>query len=138
MDMKMQIGAMVVALVGAIRIRFPKLDGLLVLLVTMLLAIGLDALYVPAAPLDVVRTGIGIGLAAAGIMHLVSYGAGKFGDAMGQGMATIPPPAPVTTNIVQLAPETTADAVTKALQSVQDEPTPPTPPKPPPGPKSAA
>lgn len=78
-----QVTAGVVAIVGAVRDRWPALPTLALLVVACAVGIGGAVLYLPGALLDEVRAGVLCGLAAAGGVHAVGYGAKRLGAAMG-------------------------------------------------------
>jgi hypothetical protein len=89
----LQLTAIVVGITGIIRARLPKVDGLVVPSVAMLIGASLSALAEPATWREALVHGIGVALAAVGGMTAIGYAGTKVGAALGGDAASDPPGA---------------------------------------------
>lgn len=79
--------AMVIAIVGMLRIASPRINGLIVPIVAVVVGMLVSMAHMADIPetstgwLGFFRTGVRIGLTAVGGMHAILYGSKKLGDA---------------------------------------------------------
>lgn len=80
-----QLTAIIIGLTGILRARFPKLDGIVVPIVSLVLGAGLSAAGAPEAWREALVHGIGVALGAVGGMTAVGYAGSKIGEGLANG-----------------------------------------------------
>jgi hypothetical protein len=82
-----QLTAIIIGLTGILRTRLPKIDGIIVPAVAVVIGGALSALANPAIWREALFHGVGIALAAVGGMTAIGYAGTKVGEAIGSANA---------------------------------------------------
>lgn len=88
-----QLTAIIIGITGLIRTRLPRVDGLVVPFVAMILGGSLAAFGSPDGWRDALVHGVGVALAAIGGMTAVSYAGNKIGAGLASGAKPADPSA---------------------------------------------
>ena len=122
-----QLTAMIIGLTGALRTRFPKIDGLIVPAVATTVGALVSALASPEAWRAALVHGVGVAIAAVGGMTAIRYAGAKCGEGL-NGEDAVAPAAAGPSVAPVVAPGPLAPAV--ALPATVPAPTAPTAPAP--------